>query len=112
MRSSIWFYRSTGCGKEESAMENRKKRALIVGMARSGIAAARLLYETGYEVTVNDMKSEIDGLTEALAGIEYTSALGKAPETLLDGIDLMVLSPVVPICEGGARTRHRGHRGN
>ncbi|MBS5880610.1 MAG: UDP-N-acetylmuramoyl-L-alanine--D-glutamate ligase, partial [Clostridium sp.] len=78
-------------------MENRKKRALIVGMARSGIAAARLLYETGYEVTVNDMKSEIDGLTEALAGIEYTSALGKAPETLLDGIDLMVLSPVVPI---------------
>lgn len=97
MRSSIWFYRSTGCGKEESAMENRKKRALIVGMARSGIAAARLLYETGYEVTVNDMKSEIDGLTEALAGIEYTSALGKAPETLLDGIDLMVLSPVVPI---------------
>ena len=78
-------------------MENRKKRALIVGMARSGIAAARLLYETGYERTVNDMKSEIDGLTEALAGIEYTSALGKAPETLLDGIDLMVLSPVVPI---------------
>jgi len=43
MRSSIWFYRSTGCGKEESAMENRKKRALIVGMARSGIAAAVVL---------------------------------------------------------------------
>ena len=66
MRSSIWFYRSTGCGKEESAMENRKKRALIVGMARSGIAAARLLYETGYEVTVNDMKAKLTVLQRRL----------------------------------------------
>ena len=78
-------------------METPKKRALIIGMARSGVAAARLLYENGYDVTINDMKSEIEGLTEALAGIEYTNALGKAPETLLDGIDLMVLSPVIPI---------------
>ena len=78
-------------------METPKKRALVIGMARSGVAAARLLYENGYDVTINDMKSEIEGLTEALAGIEYTNALGKAPETLLDGIDLMVLSPVIPI---------------
>ena len=88
---------AASAGERKCIMENGKKRALIVGMARSGIAAARLLYENGYEVIVNDMKSEIDGLTEALAGIEYTSALGKAPEALLDGVDLMVLSPVVPI---------------
>ena len=71
---------AASAGERKCIMENGKKRALIVGMARSGIAAARLLYENGYEVIVNDMKSEIDGLTEALAGIEYTSALGKAPE--------------------------------
>ena len=78
-------------------METPKKRALVIGMARSGVAAARLLYENGYDVIINDMKNEIEGLTEALSGIEYTNALGKAPETLLDGIDLMVLSPVIPI---------------
>ena len=39
-------------------MEPPKKRALVIGMARSGVAAARLLYENGYDVTINDMKNE------------------------------------------------------
>ncbi len=75
----------------------RKKTALIVGMAKSGIASARLLYANGWRVIINDMKREIPGLYEALDGIEYTDALGAAPETLLDGVQLMVLSPVIPI---------------
>lgn len=78
-------------------MKQQKKRALIVGMARSGIAAAQLLYENGYEVVINDMKSEIAGLKEALAGIEYVDALGKTPEEAMGGADLIVLSPVIPI---------------
>lgn len=73
------------------------KTALIVGMARSGISSAKLLYRSGYRVIVNDMKSAIPGLEEQLSGIEYENALGKDPMELLDGIDLMVLSPVVPI---------------
>ena len=40
----------------------QQKTALIVGMAKSGIAAARLLYENGYRVIINDMKPEIKGL--------------------------------------------------
>ena len=39
----------------------QQKTALIVGMAKSGIAAARLLYENGYRVIINDMKPEIKG---------------------------------------------------
>ncbi|MBQ1817702.1 MAG: UDP-N-acetylmuramoyl-L-alanine--D-glutamate ligase [Clostridia bacterium] len=78
-------------------MNERKKTALIVGMAKSGVSSAKLLYHEGYRVIINDLKSEIDGLEEALAGIEYENRLGLPPEALLDGVDLMVISPVIPI---------------
>jgi UDP-N-acetylmuramoylalanine--D-glutamate ligase len=78
-------------------MKNGKKRAVIVGMARSGISSAKLLASDGYEVVINDMKPHIDGLYEALSGIDYIDALGRDPAQILDGADLMVLSPVVPI---------------
>ena len=74
-----------------------KKTALVVGMAKSGISSAKLLYRNGYNVIINDMKPVIPGLEEALSGIEYTDKLGEAPETLLDGVDLMIISPVIPI---------------
>lgn len=76
---------------------SERKTALIVGMAKSGVSSAKLLYREGYRVIINDLKSEIEGLSEALAGIEYEDRLGVAPEALLDGVDLMVLSPVIPI---------------
>ncbi|MEI3424780.1 MAG: hypothetical protein V8Q85_06935 [Christensenellales bacterium] len=41
---------------------------------QSGIASAKLLYELGYDVTVNDMKTDIKGLKEELSGIEYKDA--------------------------------------
>lgn len=74
-----------------------QKTALIVGMAKSGVSSAKLLYKAGYRVMINDLKSEIDGLEEALSGIEYENCLGLPPEALTDGVDLMVLSPVIPI---------------
>ncbi|MBR0155973.1 MAG: UDP-N-acetylmuramoyl-L-alanine--D-glutamate ligase [Clostridia bacterium] len=73
------------------------KTALIVGMAKSGISSAKLLYKKGYNVIINDLKSEIPGLEEELSGIKYTNRLGVAPEALLEEADLMVLSPVIPI---------------
>lgn len=75
----------------------KKKTALIVGMAKSGVASAILLFKKGYNIIVNDQKPKIDGLSEALAGIKYINRLGVAPEALLDEIDLMVISPVIPI---------------
>ena len=74
-----------------------KKTALVVGMAKSGVASAILLYKKGYTVIINDLKSDIPGLSESLRKIKYVNRLGVAPEALLDGIDLMVISPVIPI---------------
>ena len=36
----------------------KQKTALIVGMAKSGVAAARLLYQDNYRIIVNDIASE------------------------------------------------------
>ncbi len=81
----------------ERAPKQNGKTALIVGMAKSGIASAKLLYKKGYRIIINDLKSEIEGIDEALASIRYTDRLGVAPEALLDEADLMILSPVIPI---------------
>ncbi len=77
-------------------MEQRKK-ALVVGMARSGVGAAKLLAQTGWDVIVNDKKNDIVGLREALAGAEVTWRLGTDPQTLFDGVSLMVISPIIPM---------------
>lgn len=76
---------------------NAQKTALIVGMAKSGIAAARLLYEEGYRVIINDMKPEIKGLFDALSGMAYEVRLGDDPMDLLDGVELVVISPIIPM---------------
>ena len=39
-------------------MDFNQKKVLVVGMARSGVAAAQLLRASGADVTVNDSKSE------------------------------------------------------
>ncbi|MDO4544152.1 MAG: UDP-N-acetylmuramoyl-L-alanine--D-glutamate ligase [Clostridia bacterium] len=75
----------------------KRKTALIVGMAKSGIAAAKLLYHDGYRVIINDMKPEIKGLFDALSGIAYEVQLGADPMELLDGVDLVVPSPIIPM---------------
>lgn len=75
----------------------KRKTALIVGMAKSGIAAAKLLYQEGYRVIINDQKPEIKGLFDALSGIAYEVQLGADPMDLIDGVDLVVPSPIIPM---------------
>ena len=75
----------------------KQKTALVVGMARSGIGSAKLLAKNGYKVIINDLKRDIPGLHDALSGIEYKNALGAPPEALLHEVDLMVISPVIPM---------------
>lgn len=83
------------------------KTALVVGMAKSGISSAKLLYKKGYNVIINDLKPEIPGLEEALSGIKYVNRLGVAPEALLEEADLMVISPVIPIFKPFCKTAIR-----
>ncbi len=75
------------------------KHVLVVGMARSGIAATKLLCAHGAKVRISDMRPEADfgGALEELRmpGVEFR--LGEQSETLLSGIDLLLISPGVPI---------------
>ena len=75
------------------------KRAMVLGLARSGIAVSRLLLLRGYEVLACDSRNRED-FKGALDEIEAQGArlcLGeKEPERLLEGISLLVVSPGIP----------------
>jgi UDP-N-acetylmuramoylalanine--D-glutamate ligase len=73
------------------------KRVLVVGMGRSGIAAARLCANQGAEVTVNDAKpaAALEGsLPQLPASVGHV--FGGHPAELFFGQDMIVLSPGVP----------------
>ena len=74
------------------------KRATVVGLARSGIAAARALRDLGAVVTVTD-KKPVEQLTEQLKALGsgfVKVAAGGHPERVFIETDLIVLSPGVP----------------
>ena len=77
----------------------KNKNVLVVGMARSGIAAAKLLADKGAQVRISDMKTkeQFAGSLKELErpGIEWR--LGEKSEDLLEGMDLLVISPGVPV---------------
>src|SRR5262245_44733745 len=96
------------------------KKVLVVGIARSGIAAARLLVSQGAVVIANDFKTESElgnvsesGLAVSDSGLPVSGSglanavqelrklgvmlsLGGHPESLFRNADLIVLSPGVP----------------
>jgi len=76
-------------------MNVKNKHVLVVGMARSGIAAAKLLANQGAVVTINDMKAEdaFDGQLDELRALGCAFALGCAPQTCYAGQDMMIISP-------------------
>ncbi len=71
------------------------KRAIVVGGADSGVAAAELLAEHGAEVTLNDSSPTLrDEARLRAAGV--TLVLGDHPAALFTGANLVVVSPGVP----------------
>jgi UDP-N-acetylmuramoylalanine--D-glutamate ligase len=74
------------------------KKVLIIGAARSGIAAAKFLVGQGAVVALTDQKPIEKWTPEALALKESGVGLlpGEAPSWLLDQLDLVVVSPGVP----------------
>lgn len=75
------------------------KRVLIVGLARSGLAAARVLKGLGAKLVVNDIKnkSQLGDIFKELDVIGVEWALGTNPDQYLEGVDLVVISPGIPI---------------
>lgn len=80
-------------------MRLEKKRVLVVGMARSGIAAAELLLRHGAVPVLSDMKTE-DAFGDQLSHLHGTACefrLGEDSVSLLDETDILMISPGVPI---------------
>ena len=78
----------------------KDKKVLVFGMARSGIAAAKLLIERGAKVYICDSKAEadFDGALDELRAGGATFCLGeKEPERLVEGMDALVVSPGIPV---------------
>ncbi len=79
-------------------MQVAGKHILVVGLARSGVAAAEFLAARGARVTVNDAKPEIelkDAASLRAKGIEVVG--GAHPRELFEQSDLIVVSPGVPL---------------
>jgi UDP-N-acetylmuramoylalanine--D-glutamate ligase len=78
--------------------ELKGKKVTVVGLARSGVAAARLLQAVGADVTVADAKEEAK-LTEVLARLDRSAIrviVGAGYESALDEAQIVVVSPGVP----------------
>jgi len=74
------------------------RRPLVVGAARSGLAAAGLLVRHGLDVVVCDRRpaAEATAAERTLAGLGVARAWGRDDASLLDGRDFLVWSPGIP----------------
>ncbi|MBH0195474.1 MAG: UDP-N-acetylmuramoyl-L-alanine--D-glutamate ligase [Nitrospira sp.] len=95
----------------EDIMDMAGRKVTVVGLARSGVAAARLLQEAGAVVTVADQKdkSELGRAVEQLEQSAVAMTLGARYESAIETADLVVISPGVSYrLDALNRARHRG----
>lgn len=79
--------------------ELRGRRVLVVGLARSGVAAAKLLAREGALVVATDRRSpvELASTVEALLPLGIRFELGGHVEASFTSAELIVCSPGVPL---------------
>jgi UDP-N-acetylmuramoylalanine--D-glutamate ligase len=71
---------------------------LVVGLGSSGLAAARLAAGDGAEVWATDLRLEAEMSSQlAELGSDIRKFLGGHPESCLDGVGLVIVSPGVPV---------------
>jgi UDP-N-acetylmuramoylalanine--D-glutamate ligase len=83
---------------EVTAVELAGAKVLVVGLGKSGIAAARLLAKQGARVIGNDQRDEaaLGADAAALRGEGVELALGGHDAALFTSVDRIVISPGVP----------------
>jgi UDP-N-acetylmuramoylalanine--D-glutamate ligase len=76
-----------------------RRRVLVVGLGRSGLAVSEYLRERGAVVTANDQRpmAALGKGVERLATKGIELSLGEHPVQLADDADLIVVSPGVPL---------------
>ncbi|MFC1631577.1 UDP-N-acetylmuramoyl-L-alanine--D-glutamate ligase [Candidatus Omnitrophota bacterium] len=80
-------------------MKLRGKKVTVVGLARSGLAAAELLLEQEAIVSVTDCQDQLKLRENAqrLNSAQVEIEIGKHSQGLISGRDLVVISPGVPM---------------
>ena len=80
-------------------MELTNKNVLVIGAGISGFAAAKISKKFGANVTLSDAKNESDLKYnfDELREVGVNLIFGKQTENLLDGVDLIIVSPAVPL---------------
>ncbi|MBS0169060.1 MAG: UDP-N-acetylmuramoyl-L-alanine--D-glutamate ligase [Nitrospira sp.] len=94
-------------------MNVKDLQVTVVGLARSGVGAARLLQHLGARVTVADRKEpeELRAILPQLDQSGIAVRVGAQYESALEGVDLVVISPGVPTqLDALNRVRARGVR--
>lgn len=78
--------------------EYRGRQVIILGLARSGVAVAKLFHELGAEVTVNDKKERhLCPEADELTALGISVICGEHPAGLVhEGISLVVKNPGIP----------------
>jgi len=79
--------------------ELKGKKVTVIGLARSGLAAARLCLREGAALTVTDARpaAALEGALAALNGASFRRTLGGHDGRDFTGADLVVVSPGVPL---------------
>ena len=92
-------------------MEYGDKQILVLGAGESGVGAARVLGKLGAKVILNDYK-QVDFESEILSSLEnlgVTIITGRQDNSLLEGVDRIIISPgialTIPIVQEALR-RH------
>ena len=80
-------------------MDLSGKKVLVIGFGVSGIAAAELLEKHGAKVVLFDQKPSEKALANVQAMEHFTgeTAVGSLTEAQEEGIEMLVISPGVPI---------------
>lgn len=75
------------------------KKVVVLGLARSGIAASKFLRKRGCDVTVNDrVASYGNSVIDELESLGINVVLGSHPDSLIDSsVDYLIKNPGVPI---------------
>ncbi|HLS08722.1 UDP-N-acetylmuramoyl-L-alanine--D-glutamate ligase [Lentibacillus sp.] len=70
---------------------------LVLGLAKSGTAAARLLLQNGRKVRVNDKNAnDDDAIVDELKSMGAEVVTGSHPLSVLDGVEIIIKNPGIP----------------
>lgn len=77
----------------------KDRRILVVGLAKTGVSVARFLKNKGAEVIASDIKvaSQLESSIDGLRDLDIEFELGGHKVETLKNVDLIVVSPGVPL---------------